>query len=69
MHEDAKATTSTPDRLDTLVDQLTLAEQVSLLAGADFWTTVPIPRLNIPALKVTDGPAGARGGGPLVGGT
>ena len=69
MHEDTKATTSTPDRLDTLVDQLTLAEQVALLAGAAFWTTVPIPRLNIPALKVTDGPAGARGGGPLVGGT
>ncbi len=49
MHEDTNATTSTPDRLDTLVDQLTLAEQVALLAGADFWTTVPIPRLNIPA--------------------
>ncbi|MBA3947562.1 MAG: glycoside hydrolase family 3 C-terminal domain-containing protein [Herpetosiphonaceae bacterium] len=51
-----------------LVSQLTLEEQVSLLAGADFWTTVPIPRLHIPALKVTDGPAGARGGGPLIGG-
>jgi beta-glucosidase len=47
---------------------MTLEEQVSLLAGADFWRTVAIPRLNIPALKVTDGPAGARGGGPLVGG-
>ena len=41
MHEDTKATTSTPDRLDTLLDQLTLAEQVSLLAGADFWTWRP----------------------------
>ena len=56
------------DRADQLVSQLTLEEQVSLLAGADFWRTVSIPRLNIPALKVTDGPAGARGGGPLVGG-
>src|SRR5205823_14492070 len=68
MHEDTKATTSTSDRIDHLLSRLTLAEQVSLLAGAAFWTTVPIPRLNIPALKVTDGPAGARGGGPLVGG-
>jgi len=60
--------TSTAERIDRLVDQLTLDEQVALLAGAGFWTTVPIPRVHIPALKVTDGPAGARGGGPLVGG-
>src|ERR671933_354499 len=58
-----------PDALEELPRRLTLAEQVALLAGADFWTTVPIPRLGIPALKVTDGPAGARGGGPLIGGT
>src|SRR5215210_3829179 len=55
-------------RIDALLDRMTLEEQVSLLAGADFWTTVPIPRLNIPPLKVSDGPAGARGGGALVGG-
>lgn len=54
--------------LDALLDQMTLEEQVSLLAGADFWRTVGIPRLNIPQLKVSDGPAGVRGGGPLVGG-
>ena len=55
--------------IERLLDQLTLDEQVSLLAGADFWRTVPIPRLNIPSLKVSDGPAGVRGGGALVGGT
>ena len=33
-----------------------------------FWTTVAIPRLCIPAIKVSDGPNGARGGGSLVGG-
>ena len=62
------STDSRPSSPDALLDQLTLEEQVSLLAGADFWRTVPIPRLNISSLKVTDGPAGARGGGPLVGG-
>lgn len=64
----SEQTTSETSRVDALLEQLSLAEQVALLAGADFWTTVPIPRLNIPALKVTDGPAGARGGGALVGG-
>ncbi|TSA87561.1 beta-glucosidase [Deinococcus detaillensis] len=59
---------TTPD-LGTLLDQLTLDEQISLLAGADAWRTVGIARLSIPALKVSDGPAGVRGGGALVGGT
>ena len=54
--------------IDGLLDSLSLEEQVSLLSGADFWTTVPVDRLGIPAIKVTDGPNGARGGGGLVGG-
>jgi beta-glucosidase len=49
-----------PD-IDALLAELTLDEKVSLLAGADNWHTVPIPRLGIPAMKVTDGPNGARG--------
>ncbi len=31
------------------------------MAGRDLWHTVPIERLGIPALKVSDGPNGARG--------
>ena len=44
-----------------LIAQLTLDEKASLTAGADFWSTVPIPAAGIPAVRVTDGPNGARG--------
>ncbi len=50
-----------PDSIDDLLARMTLQEKVSLLAGADFWHTVPIKRLGIPSIKVTDGPNGARG--------
>ena len=49
-------------------EALSLEEQVSLLAGASFWTTVTVPSAGVPAVKVSDGPNGARGGGALVGG-
>ncbi|RDW57663.1 beta-glucosidase-10 [Coleophoma crateriformis] len=47
--------------IEGLISQLTLEEKISLLAGQNFWETVPVPRLNIPSLKVSDGPNGARG--------
>jgi beta-glucosidase len=58
----------TDNQVAELVDSLTLDEQVALLAGADLWHTVAIERVGIPAMRVSDGPAGARGtlfeGGP-----
>jgi beta-glucosidase len=54
--------------IENILNQMTLEEQVSLLAGADFWTTVPVERLGVPKIKVTDGPNGARGAGSLVAG-
>ncbi|WWD16370.1 hypothetical protein CI109_100796 [Kwoniella shandongensis] len=48
---------SVPD----LLKQLSTEEKISLLAGKDWWNTIPIPRLNVPSIKVTDGPNGARG--------
>ncbi|MBP9073158.1 MAG: glycoside hydrolase family 3 C-terminal domain-containing protein [Caldilineaceae bacterium] len=57
------------DQIESLLTQLTLAEKVSLLAGLDNWHSVPVPRLDIPLLKVTDGPNGARGGDGNLGPT
>lgn len=51
-----------------VLEALSLEDRVSLLAGASFWLTVPVPEAGVPAVKVSDGPNGARGGGALVGG-
>ncbi len=56
------------EKIDDLLEQMTLQEKVSMLAGVSMWYTAAIERLGIPALKVTDGPNGARGGGALTGG-
>ena len=54
--------------LESLVDQMSLDEQVMLLSGRDNWAVPGNARLGFGPLKVTDGPNGARGGGSLVGG-
>ena len=56
------------NRIEKIVDEMTLAEQVALLSGEDFWSLPAISRLGLGKLRVTDGPNGARGGGSLIGG-
>lgn len=46
--------------IDALLDQLTLAEKASLVSGADFWHTVAVDRVGIPAIMCADGPHGLR---------
>lgn len=48
-------------RIENLISEMTLDEKISMLAGADLWHSVAVPRLGIPQFKVTDGPNGARG--------
>ena len=47
--------------LAALVASMTLDEKASLSAGTDTWHTAAVPRLGVPAVKMTDGPNGARG--------
>ncbi|OQE22634.1 hypothetical protein PENSTE_c010G06990 [Penicillium steckii] len=47
--------------VEKAIEELTLGEKVALTAGRDFWHTVPIPRLDIPSLRMSDGPNGVRG--------
>jgi beta-glucosidase len=48
-------------RIDALLGQLHLDEKALLCAGASLWRGHAVPRLGLPALRVTDGPNGARG--------
>jgi hypothetical protein len=41
--------------IDGTLAQLTLAEKISLLTGSDMWHTTALSRLNIPAVRLTDG--------------
>ena len=56
-------------RIDDLLAELTLEEKADLMSGKGVWDVFPVERLGIPSLKVTDGPAGARGAGLLGSGT
>jgi beta-glucosidase len=47
--------------IDETLGALTLDEKIALLAGQDLWSTVPIERLGVPSLQLTDGPNGVRG--------
>ena len=51
--------TDQPDFIEDILSSMTLEEKVSLMAGATNWTTSPVERMGIPAIKVTDGPNGA----------
>ncbi|KAF3985848.1 hypothetical protein FT663_05002 [Candidozyma haemuli var. vulneris] len=47
--------------IDSVLDQLTLQEKISLVSGRDSWHTFPVHRLGIPSLRISDGPNGVRG--------
>jgi beta-glucosidase len=49
------------DTVEALLDSLTIDERAALTSGADMWHGTAVPRVGLGALKVTDGPAGARG--------
>jgi beta-glucosidase len=47
--------------IDAALAELALEEKVQLLTGRDFWSTVPIERIGLRSMVVSDGPSGVRG--------
>ncbi|KAL3432126.1 glycoside hydrolase superfamily [Aspergillus tetrazonus] len=47
--------------VDKTIQKLRLGEKIDLVSGIDFWHTASVPRLNIPSLRMSDGPNGVRG--------
>ncbi len=48
-----------PD-IQAILDQMTVEEKAALCTGASAWTTVPVERLGVPEMLVSDGPHGVR---------
>jgi beta-glucosidase len=49
----------TEKRINETIGKLTLEEKITLLSGSNMMASAPITRLNIPALRMSDGPVGA----------
>src|SRR5512136_684650 len=54
-------------RVEELLNNLSLSEKIFLLSGQDIWNTVPVKHLGIPSITFTDGPHGVRSTAPEAG--
>ena len=53
-------------RVEAILKQMTLEEKIDLLGGVDDFFVRPVPRLNLPRLRMADGPMGVRNFGPAT---
>lgn len=48
------------DKINEIIEKMTLEEKAALCTGATAWTTTPLAHLGVPELVVSDGPHGVR---------
>lgn len=53
-------------RVDSILARMTLDEKIDLIGGTDDFYIRPVPRLGLPALRMSDGPLGVHNYGPTT---
>ena len=53
-------------RVESILNQMTREEKIDLLGGVDGFFIRGVPRLNVPRMKMADGPVGVRNFGPAT---
>ena len=62
----ARSSTEVEGRVNSILNRMTLEEKLDLLGGVDGFFIRDVPRLNLPRLKMADGPVGVRNFGPAT---
>src|SRR5467141_605837 len=61
-----RSPTAVERRVESILSQMTLEEKIDLLSGVDGFFIRDVSRLNLPRLKMADGPVGVRNYGPAT---
>ena len=61
------AAAQTSDRVEAMLGKLSLEQKIDLIGGVDGMFTREMPAINLPRLKMSDGPMGVRTWGPTTG--
>src|SRR3989440_187811 len=61
-----QSTTQIEQRVDSILSRMTLQQKIDMLGGVDDFYIRDFPALNLPRLKMADGPLGVRNYGPAT---